>query len=232
MPEPQLSIAELIAARKQQLADLRDHARKLLCESTPGLQVAAMLSEKTDALLAEMVQSVAGTYGIQPDDAFWKDCAVVAVGGTGRGELFPYSDIDLLFLSEKKNPKFAEVASAVVRDCWDFGLKLGHTVQTAAEARAMANDEIQFVTSLVSARSLIGDAEFVDTFKSRLLQRVIRRRQGDFIRACINSRDEEREQAGQAVKQLEPDVKRAPGGLRDVHLMQWIGFRGRGSDRH
>lgn len=224
MSDTQLSIAELIAARRQQLAAIRDHARRLLGSGATGLQIAGLLSEKTDALLVEMVQAIANAHGVTDGDAFWQNCAVVAVGGTGRGELFPYSDIDLLFLSQRRNPQFAEIASAMVRDCWDFGLKLGHTVQTASEARAMANDEIQFVTSLVSARPLVGDESFVRSFRTRILHRVIRRRQRDFIRACVNSREQEREQAGQAVKQLEPDIKRAPGGLRDVHLMQWIGF--------
>ncbi len=224
MSEPQLSIAELIAARKQQLSGIRDDARRMLADGAAGLQIASAFSERIDALLIEMVQTVATSHGFCPDDAFWQDCSIVAVGGTGRGEVCPYSDIDLLFLSEKANPEFAEIASAVVRDCWDFGLKLGHTVQTVAEARTMADEEIQFVTSLVSARALFGNANFVRSFKKRLLRKVIRRRQLDFIRACVTSRQEEREQAGQAVKQLEPDIKRAPGGLRDVHLMQWIAF--------
>ena len=224
MPERQLSIAEIIAARKQQLADIRDYARSLLADGAGGLQIASLLSGKIDVLLVEMVQTVAGSHGFHPDDSFWQDCSVVAVGGTGRGELCPYSDIDLLFLSERPNAEFAEIASAVVRDCWDFGLKLGHTVQTVAEARTVADEEIQFVTSLVSARALFGNGDFVGSFRNRLLREVIRRRQLDFIRACVTSRQEEREQAGQAVKQLEPDLKRAPGGLRDVHLMQWIAF--------
>ena len=215
-----LSIAEQIAARKRELADLRSQTRRLLDEGTSGRQAAIFLSEATDRFLISLIDSVAAGSKTRLSER----CAVVAVGGTGRGELWPFSDIDLLFLSEKKNAEFAQLASSIVRDCWDFGLKLGHTVQTGSEARALAREEIQFVTSLVSARTIVGDAGFVESFKERLLRDVIRRRQTEFIKACVNSRQEERDQAGQAVKQLEPDVKRAPGGLRDVHLMQWIAF--------
>ena len=209
-----MTMAERIAARKRELAEMRTQAQRLLDDGTSGRQAATFLSEATDRLLISLIEP-----GTVPNR-----CAVVAVGGTGRSELWPYSDIDLLFLSEKKDDEFAEMAAAVVRDCWDFGMKLGHTVQTGSEARSLARDEIQFVTSLVSARTLVGDDGFVRTFKDRLLRDVIRRRQTEFIRACVASRQEERDQAGQAVKQLEPDVKRAPGGLRDVHLMQWIAF--------
>ncbi len=219
-----LSIAEQIAARKKQLTEIRAHAATLLGDGAAGRQITAYLSDATNRLLVSMIESTAAAAGSESSDSIWQRCAVVAVGGTGRGELCPYSDIDLLFLSEKTDSQFADIASAVVRDCWDFGIKLGHTVQTVAEARTMAREEIQFLTSLVSARPLVGDDAFVKSFKSKLLRNVIKRRQTDFIQACVESREEEREQAGQAVKQLEPDVKRAPGGLRDVHLLQWIAY--------
>ena len=215
-----MSIAEQIAARKRELAEMRERAVQLLAEGTSGRQAAVFLSEATDRLLMSLIDAAANAAGTPVPER----CAIVAVGGTGRGELWPYSDIDLLFLSERKDAGFAELASAVVRDCWDFGLKLGHTVQTGSEARALAREEIQFVTSLVSARTLVGDDAFLVAFKERLLRDVIQRRQTEFIKACVNSRSEERDQAGEAVKQLEPDVKRGPGGLRDVHLMQWIAF--------
>ncbi|MFK7821610.1 MAG: [protein-PII] uridylyltransferase [Planctomycetaceae bacterium] len=215
-----LSIAEQIAAQKEQLAGMRTHAARLLEDGTSGRQVAMFLSTAMDRFLVSLVDKVVTASGTPVPDR----SAVVAVGGTGRGELWPHSDIDLLFLSAKPHDGFAQLASLVVRDCWDFGIKLGHTVQTGAEARVLAKDEIQFATSLVSARTLVGDDAFVQTFKSRLLRDVIRKRQAEFIKACVTSRQEERDQSGQAVKQLEPDVKRAPGGLRDVHLMQWIAF--------
>lgn len=218
------SMAQQIAARKQQLATARSRAATLLAEGATGSQVTSFLSECMDRFLVDCIERVLLTVVGEQIGSFWNRCAVVAVGGTGRRELAPYSDVDLLFLSEKNDENFSEVAAAVVRDLWDYGVKLGHTVQTAPEAAAMVRDEIPFATSLVSARSLLGDANFVTSFRSKVLRSVIRRRQMDFIRACVHSREEERQQSGQAVKQLEPDVKRAPGGLRDVHLMQWIGF--------
>ena len=223
MPDPN-SIAQQIAARKEQIAAARERAAELLTENATGLQVTSFLSESMDKFLIDCVQQVVADAIGDEVGTFWQRCAVVAVGGTGRGELAPFSDVDLLFLSDKKNAEFSEAAAATVRNLWDYGIKLGHTVQTAAEAMLMANDEIQFATSLVSARSLLGDGHFVKSFRSKVLRNVIKRRQTEFIRACFNSRIEEREQSGQAVKQLEPDVKRAPGGLRDVHLMQWIGY--------
>lgn len=220
-----MSLAEQIAARKRQLTDMRGRAKELLESGVSGAAITAYLSESMDRFVRSLIQTALNQAPAGENTReFWRRCAVVAVGGTGRGELAPYSDIDLLFLSEKANTLFSDIASSVVRDCWDCGIKLGHTVQTGAEARLMAKEEIQFVTSLVPARCLVGDDAYVNHFKEKLLRDVIRRRQTEFIQACVTSRRDERNQAGQAVKQLEPDVKRAPGGLRDVHLLQWIAY--------
>lgn len=219
-----MSIADRIAERRHQLQAMRDHARRLLGEGAGGLQITSYLSETTDRFLLSLIESSLSHLDPKQSKSLWDRCAVIAVGGTGRRELAPYSDIDLLFLSDRRNGLFSEVASEIIRDCWDCGLKIGQTVQTVGEARALAKEDSQFATSLVSARGLIGDAELVKGFRSRVLRDVVKRRPRDFIRDCIAGRADEREQFGEAVKQLEPDVKRAPGGLRDVHLMQWLAY--------
>lgn len=220
-----LTIAQQIASRKQQLTSMRERATEMLAEGASSADTTSFLSKETDAFLVELItQTLEATRAAQDKTEFWQKCAVLAVGGTGRGERWPFSDVDLLFLSETTNPTFSEVAAAIVRDCWDYGLKLGQTVQTVAEARTLAKDDIQFATSLISARVLIGDEHLGSTFRDRIFRDLVKRRQTDFIDACVMSRVDERRQAGLAVKQLQPDIKRAPGGLRDVHLMQWIAW--------
>ena len=154
-----------------------------------------------------------------------KNVALVAVGGTGRGELCPYSDVDLLFLIRPVAKQAAgDCISQAVRDYWDAGLRLGHAVRGISDTLSLARQEIDVATALVEARLVWGDPGLFDQLFAEFQRKIIRARAAAFIDDCVESRERERAEFGSAVKQLEPDVKRSPGGLRDLHLMRWVGF--------
>ncbi len=224
MTVPPGSIAAQIAQRQQRVAEIRARGYELLQGGATGGQVTSWLSAEIDRVLVDLTRSATQAVLGETHTDLPGGCAVVAIGGTGRGELAPYSDVDLLFLSDKSSPEFSEIASAILRDCWDSGLKPGHTIQSVPEALSMAREDAHFATSLVSSRRLTGSESLVSAFRGSVRRRIVKRSHADFIRACVASREEERRQFGAAVKQLEPDVKRAPGGLRDVHLMMWIAY--------
>ena len=133
--------------------------------------------------------------------------AVVAVGGSGRGEMCPYSDVDLLFLhSPAIAPIYEPLASQVQRDFWDCGLKIGASVRTLSDSMQWARQEPQFATSLIDARWLWGSTPLVEQLRSRFLRTVVRTRRTQFIADAIASRDKERIDYGATNQQLEPDL--------------------------
>ena len=187
--------------------------------------MAALICEMTDQLICELFTGVLDPLPPEIKARVPTQTAIVAVGGTGRGELAPYSDVDLLFLHvPRADAHLTDCIAQAVRDCWDAGIKLGHSVWTPAGALAAAAADPQFATALVEARLVWGDERLFETFKSRFRRRVGRRHYADFYRTVVAARKAERSQFGETERQLEPDVKRSPGGLRDIHLIRWIGF--------
>jgi [protein-PII] uridylyltransferase len=220
-----IALRDRLVQQKARLQALRDQARQRYAGGSPGLQVAALICEMTDGLICELFEEAIAALPEGDQELFRQQAAIVAVGGTGRGELAPYSDVDLLFLKGSRcGAVLDECIAQCVRDCWDAGLKLGHSVRTPADALATARLDPQFATALVEARLLWGDERPFNTFKSRFQRQIARRRYPDFYRDVVAARRTERIQFGETDRQLEPDVKHSQGGLRDIHLIRWIGF--------
>src|SRR5262245_50678072 len=113
-----------LAANKQRVVELRARARALFDGGAPGVAVAVYLAEHTDQIVIALFEEVLATLPPDVRDRIAATCAVVAVGGTGRGELAPYSDIDLLFLSGRNAPadQFRSAVNRAVQTYWDAGL--------------------------------------------------------------------------------------------------------------
>lgn len=220
-----LALRDRLAIQKARLQSLRDQARDRYAGGSPGLQVAALICEMTDQLILELFAGVLEPFPEGVRTVIGQQVAIVAVGGTGRGELAPYSDVDLLFLHARRcDDRLPGFIAQAVRDCWDAGIKLGHSVRTPADALAAARADPQFATSLVESRLLWGDERLFLSFQSRFRRQVGRRHFPEFYRTVVAARKTERAQFGETERQLEPDLKRSPGGLRDIHLIRWIGF--------
>src|SRR5690606_10049367 len=125
-------------------------------------------------------------------DKLREGSALIAVGGTGRGELAPYSDLDLLFLySSKVQGLYQPFSSQVVRAYWDGGIELGHSVRTIGETVSLAKSEPQIGTALVEARLLWGSKDLFEHLETRFYRRVVRKRVKAFTQDCIAARGEE-----------------------------------------
>lgn len=146
---------------------------------------------------------------------------VVAVGGYGRGELCPYSDIDLLFLYQGKINSFIEkLVNETLYFLWDSGFQVGHSCRSTKECLRLARSDLIVCTSLIESRHIIGNKIIHNQFFNTLLGQV--RKQGNaFIREKIREQDERHAQYDHAVNLLEPNIKESPGGLRDYHLCLW-----------
>ena len=146
---------------------------------------------------------------------------VVAVGGYGRVELCPGSDVDLLVLHDGLEPADLDaVARAVFHPLWDAGLKLGHAVRSTQQLVRDALEELDTATALLDGRVVAGDTERFEAGRVALLDKLAGRR--GWVQLLSDADEERRQKAGDAAEQLEPDVKNGAGGLRDVQSLRWV----------
>jgi len=144
--------------------------------------------------------------------------ALVAVGGYGRGLLFPHSDVDVLVLLPDGQAPSAGV-ERFVGLLWDCGIEPGHSVRTIAECLEEAAKDVTVDTSLLESRLIAGNADLVGALGTRLSkQRNVR----DFFEAKINEQTRRYERYQDAAYNLEPNIKESPGGLRDLHVVIWL----------
>jgi [protein-PII] uridylyltransferase len=145
--------------------------------------------------------------------------ALLAVGGYGRAELAPGSDLDLLLLHHPKRSA-VDAAQALWYPIWDTGLKLGHAVRTVKEATTLASGDLDTATSLLSCRHLAGDADLTEELSEQAVA-LWRKRSKRWMAEVAASVRERHRQNGEVAFLLEPDLKEGRGGLRDVHALGW-----------
>ena len=156
--------------------------------------------------------------------------ALVAVGGYGRGELHPYSDVDFLVLVPAPLAD-AERASVerLVSFLWDIGLEVGHSVRTVAECAEESAADVGVMTTLMESRRLAGSAELLAEMRVALApDRVWPVR--EFFEAKVREQQERRLKANDTAYNLEPNVKTGPGGLRDIQTIAWVAKRHFGAE--
>ncbi|HEV3400245.1 MAG TPA: [protein-PII] uridylyltransferase, partial [Acidimicrobiales bacterium] len=147
--------------------------------------------------------------------------ALAAVGGYGRRELCPGSDIDVVLLHTRRERKDVQrVADAVWYPLWDSGLKVGHAVRTVKDALGLAAGDLETATSLLDSRLVAGDAALVEELLRRAHAQW-RARSSRWLDVLADSVTARHEQAGEVAFLLEPDLKEGRGGLRDVHALRW-----------
>ena len=149
--------------------------------------------------------------------------SVLAIGGYGRGELAPLSDIDLLFLLPYKETPFSEqVVEFILYSLWDLGLKVGQSVRSIDENMLHAKADMTVRTSLLDARWIWGDQDLAAEFTKRFQKEIVDGSGAQFVQAKLAERDARHEKTGDSRYRLEPNVKDDKGGLRDLHTLYWI----------
>ncbi|MFA7432890.1 MAG: [protein-PII] uridylyltransferase [Gemmobacter sp.] len=158
--------------------------------------------------------------------------ALVAVGGYGRAEMAPQSDVDLLFLSPWKTTPWAEsVTESMLYILWDLRLKVGHASRSLADCLRLAREDVTIRTALLEHRYLAGDAALVADLGHRLRHDLFARTGPEFIEAKLAERAERHRKQGSQRYVLEPNVKEGKGGLRDLQTLYWIGKYLHGTER-
>src|ERR1043166_2562493 len=149
--------------------------------------------------------------------------AIVAVGGYGRGELAPYSDIDLLFLLPyKQTPHTEQVIEYLLYLLWDLGLKVGQATRSVADCLRYAKADLTIRTALLESRYIWGEQALYTELKQRFDADIVRATAAQFVEAKLAERDARHQRVGASRYQLEPNVKEGKGGLRDLHTLYWI----------
>ena len=175
-----------------------------------GTVLCRALARRTDEWLQEIFSSeVADGEGV----------ALVAVGGYGRSELSPQSDIDLLLL-HRDRPDIGDIAPRLWYPIWDEGLKLGHAVRTPRETRDLAKTDLDTATSLLDARHIAGDADLTGDLTADNVNHW-RRNARRWLPMLAERVADRHRRSGEVAYKLEPDLKQGRGGLRDIHALGW-----------
>ena len=149
--------------------------------------------------------------------------AIVAVGGYGRGEMAPFSDVDLLFLLPyKQTPHTEQVIEFLLYLLWDLGLKVGQATRSVTECLRYAKADLTIRTALLEARYVWGEQALYGELKQRFEAEIVRGTAAQFVEAKLAERDQRHVRVGDSRYQLEPNVKEGKGGLRDLHTLFWI----------
>lgn len=147
--------------------------------------------------------------------------ALVAVGGYGRGELHPNSDVDIQILTKKISSKAGPFMEAFVRFLWDMGLEIGHSVRTVKECVQEAKGDVTVATNLMETRLLAGDAALFRKMRKLTGPRKIWP-SPKFFAAKREEQQERHRRFDDTAYNLEPNIKEGPGGLRDIQMISWV----------
>src|SRR6187200_2316790 len=159
--------------------------------------------------------------------------ALIALGGYGRGELNPFSDIDVMLLhhQEKKgiSPHLEEMVQQVLYLLWDSGFKVGHSTRSVREAVAQANQDMRTKTAMLESRFLAGDAELAREFRRQFRSKCVNGYEREYVELRMQDQVARHKKFGDSVYLQEPNLKSGCGGLRDYQNLLWITYFKEGS---
>ncbi len=177
----------------------------------------------TDALVRATFRLVTTHLHPLPNPTEAERLALLAVGGYGRAEMAPHSDVDLLFLTPYKITPWAEsVIESMLYVLWDLHLKVGHASRTVKDCLRLGRDDYTIRTALLEHRHVAGDQALADELSEKLWHDLFRNTGPDFVEAKLAEREERLKKQGGQRYMLEPNVKEGKGGLRDLQTLFWI----------
>jgi len=149
--------------------------------------------------------------------------ALIALGGYGRRELYPFSDIDLLLLHDRRSKKFMqEVSESILYPLWDAGFEVGHSVRGVKDAVRFAGEDFFFQVALLDSRLLVGSELLYDKLLGRYRKKIFEGKRQKFVETMEGFRAQRRDKYGSHAYLLEPHIKEGKGGMRDIQAMLWV----------
>jgi len=219
------SLREAVVAARAQLTVGRAKLRQHHDRGSPGIHLCSSWSQRLEDASVSVFDAALTDMEQQMPAVSWRfQTALVVCGGFGRRDTAPYSDLDVMLLfSPELNQHLPVFSRRLQQDFSDLGEDIGFCVRTPREAcKLVAQDPVIF-SSLVEARRVTGDERLFQRFHQRFRRAVLWRARR-LVKQVEQARRDERTRYGDTVNLLQPNIKRSPGGLRDLHLMRWIGY--------
>jgi [protein-PII] uridylyltransferase len=222
-PEAAASREQFVAEARSYLSLITKPLVEMRTPMTGGREFVANYTRMVDTIVGLLFQRTVEEHGQALDDV---DIAVVALGGYGRAEMAPYSDVDLLITCGRKTPVVEAIASAFIRYMWDAGFELGHAVESLVETDHALTRDMDTKTSLMESRWVCGSKRVARELEKRI-GRLRRSDREEFLRRKIADALGRHDKSGHSYQLIEPNVKNSPGGLRDFQTLVWLGSVGR-----
>ncbi|MFA7440976.1 MAG: [protein-PII] uridylyltransferase [Sphingomonadaceae bacterium] len=198
--------------------------RRILESPGRGRELATAQTFLIDQIFRLAAEAVTEFVYPQENRSMAERIAVTGVGGYGRAEMAPYSDVDIMFLSPMKaTPWIEQVVESILYILWDLGLKVGHSTRTSDEMIRIAQSDLSVKTALLEQRYIWGDRPLYDEAHDRFRREIVATDSRDFIAAKLAERDARHLRMGDSRYLVEPNIKEGKGGLRDLQTLFWIG---------
>ena len=209
---------------------VQTHRLKLLHRAgAGGREICEGRAAILDALLRHLWASAKASLSAEAQKEF-PPLALVAIGGYGRAELNPHSDIDFMFLHDgqiaanKPLPYLSRLIDGVLYPLWDIGLKVGHSVRSIDDCVKVANADMQSKTSLIEARLVAGDEALFKKFQKTVVAKCVDGFEDKYIALRLEDQSARRAKFGNSACMQEPNLKNGCGGLRDYQNLLWMAF--------
>jgi [protein-PII] uridylyltransferase len=194
-------------------------ASRLIDKGLSGKSITFHLTAQIDKVLSSAFKQATSDFknGDGPGHL-----ALVAIGGYGRSEMVPYSDIDIMLLSRQRDTRSTESAQSVLYKLWDMGLNISHCFRTFDECVQDSVKDPKTRTAIIDSRFLAGSAMVYDEFKRDIYPKILFKKKRDFVSGMLSEISERHRTFEDSVYLLEPNIKDGIGGLRDVHTLTWL----------
>src|SRR2546422_3141379 len=196
-----------------------------------GREICARRAELVDVLLRYVFGGATAT--ARGNGETRVPLALIALGGYGRGELNPFSDIDVMLLHHQRateiSPDLEEMVNQVLYLLWDSGFKVGHSTRSIKEAIAQANRDMRTKTAMLESRFLAGDSELAREFRKQFRSKCVDGHEQEYVAMRMQDQVSRHKKYGDSVYLQEPNLKSGCGGLRDYQNLLWMTYFKEGS---
>ena len=196
-----------------------------------GREICVHRAELVDVLL-RYVFDAASSAAARGNGETKVPLALIALGGYGRGELNPFSDVDVMLLHQQRagvSPHVEEMVNQILYMLWDSGFKVGHSTRSIKEAIAQANSDMRTKTAMLEARFLAGNEKLATEFRKQFRSKCVFGHERDYVELRMKDQVARHKKFGDSVYMQEPNLKSGCGGLRDYQNLLWITYFNEGS---
>jgi len=221
-PKRRLNVLNYLKAQLiESKADVRERFEKGRLD---GIETARALAALHDRIIIALWDFTCNHVAVAENPTEAERISLCGVGGYGRGEMAPESDVDLLFLTadKKGSPHTEKLTEYMLYMLWDMGLKVGHASRTVEQCLKLAKEDQTILTSLLDLRYLAGDEDLAIELYTAFRKTVTKGKGRAYIAEKLAERDARHEREGNSRYVIEPNIKEGKGGLRDLHVLYWI----------